>query len=86
MRGAKRIALGALLGLALAAVAADGPPAEVLPPQPAAPAAPPANPFPPPANAAPPGAADAEPAPRPKLFKGRLRQRLRNLFHLGAAP
>lgn len=83
MRRAKRIALGALLGVALAAAAADGPPAQIAPPQPA-PAARPANPFPPPAVAPPPAA--AAPAPRPKLFQGRLRQRLRNLFRLGDAP
>ena len=46
MRGTKRIALGVLLGLALAA-AADGPPAAIAPPRPAPAAAAPNNPFPP---------------------------------------
>jgi hypothetical protein len=85
MRGTKRIAFCILLGLVLAAAAADGPPAEIAPPQPApapSPAAPPENPF-----AASPGAtSDADPPPKPKLFRGRLRQRLKDLFHFNIVP
>ena len=92
MKARTAAALGILVLIALSLASADAPPAQLLPPQPApvqAPAAPPTSPFPPPTAAAPPPPGTPTPPSPPekrKLFQGRLRERIKQLFQFSFSP
>ena len=84
------LAVGTLVLIALSVALAQAPPADIPPPGPAPVQGPPppVNPFPPGAPAyapaAPYPAAPDAPPPRKKLFNGRLRERIKALFHWGS--
>ena len=86
MRTKLGLTVGTLALIVLSVAYAEAPPADVLPPPAPAPSAP-VNPFPSAAPtyapAAPCPAAPECPPPRKKLFNGRIRERVKALFHWG---